>query len=91
MTNAKQMAAMAIKLLGYGLGVHSNLCAVVILANTKWVAQQTWGAEISVSHRKIVSKYRYNYSHDAYSIRNVLQLLATADAAVDRRKAKAQG
>ena len=57
MTNVKQMAAMAAKFLGYGMRVHSNLIAVVILSNTEWVAQQTWGADISVAHRKIVSKY----------------------------------
>ena len=52
---------------------------------------KTWGAEINVAHRKIVSKYRYNHSHDADSIRNVLRILATADAARDRRKAKTLG
>ena len=35
MTNVKQMAAMAAKFLGYGMRVHSNLIAVVILANTE--------------------------------------------------------
>ena len=57
MTNVKQMEAMAAKSLGYGLRIHSDLCAVVILANTEWAAQQTWGAEISVAHRNIISKY----------------------------------
>ena len=35
MTNVKQMAAMAAKFLGYGMRVHSNIRAVVILANTE--------------------------------------------------------
>ena len=85
------MAAMAAKFLGYGVLLHSKICAVVILANTEWVVQQTWGAEISVAHRKIVSKYRYNHSHDADSIREVLQIIATADTARDRTKAKVPG
>ena len=85
------MAAMAEKLMGYGVRVHIDLHTIIILANTKWAAQQTWGAEISVAHRKIVSKYRYNHSHDADSIRDVLQILATADAERDRRKSKAPG
>ena len=71
--------------------VLSDLHAVFILANTELAAQQTWVAEISIAHRKIVSKYRYNHSHDADSIRNVLQILATADAARDQRKAKVPG
>ena len=82
---------MAAKFLGYGVLLHSNICAVVILSNTEWAVQQTWGAEISVAHRKIVSKYRYNHSHDADSIREVLQIIATADTARDRRKAKVPG
>ena len=53
-TNVERMAAMAAKSLGYGMRVHSDLCAIVMLSNTEWVEQQTWGAEISVAHRKIV-------------------------------------
>ena len=55
-TNVKRMAAMADKFLGYGVRVHTDLRALVILANKEWAAQQTWGLEISVSHYKIVSK-----------------------------------
>ena len=53
--------------------------------------QHTWGAEISIAHCKIVSKYRYNHSHDADYIRKVLQILATDDDTRDRRKALAPG
>ena len=38
-TNVKRMAAMAAKSLGYGLRVHSDLRAVLILTNTEWAAQ----------------------------------------------------
>ena len=89
MTNVKQMAAMTAKLLGYGVRVHSDLRAVVILANTEWAVQQTWGEEISVSHHKIVARYKYNHVHDAELIRKILRILATADAAQDQQKAKA--
>ena len=60
------------KSLGYGVRLHKNLCAVVILANMEWEAQQTWGAYTSVTHRKIVSKYRYNHVHDTESIREII-------------------
>ena len=50
MTNLERMAAMDAKSLGYGVRVHTNLCAVVILANKEWAAQQKWGAETSVAH-----------------------------------------
>ena len=80
-TNVGQMAAMAEKSLGCGVRVHSDLRAVVILANTEWAAQQTWGTEISVAHRKIVARYKYNHVHYAKSIREILRILAKADAA----------
>ena len=79
-TNVQQMVALAEKSQGYGVQVHSNLRAVVILANLEWAPQQTLGAEISVAHRKIVSKYRYNHRHDADSIHEVLWIFATEDA-----------
>ena len=79
-TNVQQMVALAEKSQGYGVQVHSNLRAVVILANLEWAPQQTLGAEISIAHRKIVSKYRYNHRHDADSIHEVLWIFATEDA-----------
>ena len=90
-TNVKRMEAMAAKYMGYGVRLHSDLRAVVILANTEWAAQQKWGEEISVSYRKIVSKYRYNHSHNVDYIRKVLRIIATVDAARDQRKSKAPG
>ena len=50
------MAAMDAKSMGYGVRIHSDLHAVVILVNTEWAAQQKRGAEISVAHHKIISK-----------------------------------
>ena len=91
MENVERMVAMAAKLLGYGVRVQIDLHAVVILANTKWATQQTWGAEIRVAHGKIVSRYKYNHVHDAESIRENLRILATADAVRDRQKSKAPG
>ena len=88
-TNVKRMAALAAKLQGCGVCLHSNLRAVVILANTEWTAQQTWKTETSVAHRKIVSKYVYNHSHDADSICEVPKILSIADASRYCRKAKA--
>ena len=82
---------MAAKYLGYGVHVHRDLRAVVILTNKEWEAQQTWGAEISVAHQKIIVRYKYNHVHNAESIREILRILATADAVRDRQKAMAPG
>ena len=80
------MAAMAAKLLSYGVRVHSYLHAVVIMVNTKWAAHQTWGADISVTHRKINARYKYNHVHDAKSTREILRIVATEDTERDRQK-----
>ena len=72
--------------------VHSDLRDAVILANTEWAAQQTWGAEISVSYQEIIEKrYKYNHVHDVESIRKIVNILAMADAAWDWQKSKEQG
>ena len=90
-TNVERFATAAAKTQGYGVHVHDDLKAIVILANTEWAAQQTWGSEISVAYRKIVAKYRYNHTHDATSIRDIVKILTGADEARDRRRAKAPG
>ena len=38
-TNVERMEAMAAKSLVYGMCIHRNLCAIVILVNMEWVAQ----------------------------------------------------
>ena len=90
-TNVEQMAAMSEIYIGCGVRVHSDLRAVIILANTECAAQQTWGAEISVAHQKIIVRYKYNHVHNAESIREILRILATADAVRHRQKAMAPG
>jgi hypothetical protein len=67
-TNVERMATLAVKSQGYGLHVHDDLKAIIILANVEWAAQQKWGLEISVAHRSIVAKFKYNHAHDAASI-----------------------
>ena len=89
--NVEKFATKAAKAQGYGIRVHDDLKAIVILANVEWAAQQSWGAEISVAQHKIVATYRYDHTHDKDSIRNILKILAGADEARDRRKATAPG
>ena len=56
--NVKKFATNAAKTQVYGIPVHDNLKAVVILANVEWAARQLWGTEISVAHCTIKAKYR---------------------------------
>jgi ElaB/YqjD/DUF883 family membrane-anchored ribosome-binding protein len=84
--NVKKFATQA-----YGICVHDDLKAVVILANMEWAARQSWGTEISIAHRTIKAKYRYDHTHDTASIKEILKVLTSADEARDRRKAPAPG
>jgi hypothetical protein len=56
----------------YGIRVHDDLNAVVILANVEWAARQTWCPKISVAHCTIKVKYRYDHTHDTKSIKEIL-------------------
>jgi len=89
--NVEKFAMDAAKTQAYGICVHDDLKAVVILANMEWAARQSWGTEISVAHRTIKAKYRYNHTHDTASIKEILKVLTGADKARDRRKAPAPG
>jgi hypothetical protein len=89
--NVKKFATNAAKTQAYGIRVHDDLKAVVILANVEWAARQSWGTEISVAHRTIKGKYRYDYTHDTASIKEILKVLTGADEARDRRKAPTPG
>ena len=71
--------------------VHDDLKAVIILANLERAARQLWGTEISVVHRTIKVKYRFDHIHDTASIKEILKVLTGANEARDRRKAPAPG
>ena len=89
--NVEKFATNAAKTQAYGIRVHDDLKAVVILANVEWAARQSWGTEIGVAHRTIKAKYRYDHTHDTASIKEILKVLSGADEARDRRKAPAPG
>ena len=82
-TKVEQMAEMSAKSLGYGVRMHIDLRAVVILVNKEWAVQQTWREEISVARQKIIARYKYNHVQDAESIHKILRILATEDATHD--------
>lgn len=88
-TNVERLAMLAAKASGFGIRVHDDLKAIVILANVEYAAKQSWGAEIRTAQRKIVAAFAYNHTHDAASITECLKFLAGADTARDRQLATA--
>ena len=90
-TKVEQMTAMSAKSLGYGVRMHIDLRAVVILVNKEWAVQQKWREDITVARQNIIARYKYNHVHNAESIRKIFRILATVDAEQDQQKSKATG
>jgi hypothetical protein len=77
--NVKKITTNAAKTQAYGIHVHDNLKAVVILANVEWATRQSWGTVISVAHHTIKAKYRYDHTHNTAFIKETLKVLTGAD------------
>jgi hypothetical protein len=89
--NVEKIATNAAKIQVYGIRVHDDLKAVVILANVEWAICQSRGMEISIAHCTIKAKYIYNHSHDMNFLKEILKVLTRADEARDCCKATAPG
>jgi len=89
--NVKKFAMTAANMQAYGIRIHDDLKAVVILANVEWAARQLWRMEISIAHRTIKAKYRYDHTHDTNFIKDILKVLTRSDEARDCHKATAPG
>ena len=76
---------------GFGIVVHNNLTANILMANAEWAAGQSWGNEIRVAYLYIKSQYKYNHAHTATSLKEIKRAMAVADEEGDRRKEKAPG
>ena len=89
--NCKRLAAAAMKSQGFGIVVHDNLTANILMTNAEWAAGQSWGNEICVAYRNIKRQNKYNHSHTATSLKEIKRAMAVEDEECDRRKAKAPG
>ena len=89
--NMEHFAELVAKLQEYGLSVHEDLKAIVILINVEWVVQQAWGVDIMDAHYRIEEKHRYNHVHDDMSVKAILKFLTMADKARDQQKAMTPG
>ena len=49
----EQLAAAAMKSQGFGIVIHDNLMANILMANAEWAAGQLWGNEICVAYRDV--------------------------------------
>ena len=76
---------------GFGIVVHDNLTADILMVNAEWAAGKSWGNKIRVAYRDIKQQYKYNHSHTPTSLKEIKRAIAVADKERNRRKAKAPG
>ena len=86
--NVERFNAEATKSEKFGVEVHNDLKATVILDNIEWAAQKSWGSEIASSQREINAAHQYNHAQDASSIKHTLKIMDAADDMQDRCQAK---
>ena len=89
--NCERLAAAAMKSQGFGIVVHDNLTANILMENAEWAAGQSWRNEIHFAYRDIKRQYKYNHAHTSTSLKEIKRAMAVADEERDRRKEKAPG
>ena len=89
--NCERLAAAAMKSQGFGIVVHNNLTANILVANVECEAGQSWGNEIHVAYRDIKQQYKYNHAHTPTTLKEIKREMAVADDERDRIKAKEPG
>ena len=89
--NCERLAAAAMKYQGFGIVVHNNLTANILIANAEWAAGQSWGNKIHVAYRDIKRQYKYDHAHTSTLLKEIKREMAMADEERDHRKAEAPG
>ena len=64
----------------YGIIIHEDIIANIVLAEAAKAAHEEWGREIGTAMNKIRLLYGYDYSHDATSVAIILKELVVVDA-----------
>ena len=78
--NVAVLRARISRLGSYGITVHDDMLATIILAQVDKAANESWGREIETAVAKLRLRYGYERVHDAQSIADILTELAAADS-----------
>ena len=89
--NCKRLVDAAMKSQGFGIVVHDDLTANILMAKAEWAAGQSWGNDIRVAYHNIKRQYKYNHAQTPTSLKEIKRAMAVADKERDSRKAKAPG
>ena len=76
---------------GFGIVVHNDLTANILMANAEWASGQFWGNKIRVAYRDVKQQYKYNHAQTPTLLKEIKRAMAVVDKERDRRKPKAPG
>jgi hypothetical protein len=77
--NMESLQALVIRMSTYGIDIGTAQIALVLIANIKLAAKEDYGCNFCLALHKIRAKYPYSYPHDDTSLKDMLQLLNSAD------------
>ena len=86
----EQLRVKANKAKGYGIVINDDTIVLIIMANVKWAARQTWDTgEFKDAKKAIRAKYPASHVHVPTSCAVIMAILAEADEARDLSRAAA--
>jgi hypothetical protein len=78
--NMESLQALVIMMSTYGINIGTVQIALVLIANIELAAKEDYGRDFHLALHKIRAKYPYSYPTDDTSLKDMLQLLNSADS-----------
>ena len=79
-TNMEILRAKVNRVTSYGITHDETEITLTLLANIDYATHHDWGRELRPAMQEIRKRYKYNHTHDASSLADILSELAAADA-----------
>ncbi len=78
--NTESLQALVVRMSTYGINIGTAQIALVLIANIKLAAKEDYGCNFCSALHNKRAKYPYSYLHDDTSLKDMLQLLNSADS-----------
>jgi hypothetical protein len=78
--NMESLQALVVRMSTYGINIGTAQIALVLIANIELGAKEDYGHDFCLALHKIRAKYPYSYPHNNTSLKDMLQLLNSADS-----------
>jgi hypothetical protein len=78
--NMESLQALVVRMSTYGINIGTAQIALVLIVNIELAAKEDYGCDFCSALHKIRAKYPYSYLHGDTSLKDMLQLLNSADS-----------